>query len=374
MNLPWAWASRALLHLLVDEPYEALDALAQLIRLCEPPGDPSALRGGARSAGAALRCRPRTAADPAMPSNGWSAFGKNCRASTGASGPFCWALAAAVKDEQAIDDLREFASWGQEEPFLSSSDRIIVLSGGCTAEMQNAIDAFKPVLLRACEGLSFTLFGGGTTAGISGLAGDVAQQSAGRVRAFGYLPRLLPRGVQEDFESRALCPAIQFCGLRFQPAGAAARLDRYPCRGHRPPPRQASQLCRRTNFARRVRHCRRLGGAGGRGRRRDLVRRSPIQRASMAGVLQPGSAPHGRHDPPRLPPGGRTSLQTGGIRRGRTKGPRGVCQAAIPKEPSLLPWEDLPEALKVSNFHQVAYAENILRTAGLGVRPMHRPR
>jgi len=34
----------------------------------------------------------------------------------------------------------------------------------------------------------------------------------------------------------------------------------------------------------------------------------------------------------------------------------------------LLPWEDLPEALKVSNFHQVAYAENILKTAGLGLR------
>ena len=48
-------------------------------------------------------------------------------------------------------------------------------------------------------------------------------------------------------------------------------------------------------------------------------------------------------------------------------------KSAIPKEPSLLPWEDLPEALKVSNFHQVAYAENILKTAGLGIRPITDP-
>ena len=31
-----------MLHLLVEEPYEALEAVAQLIRLCEPPGEPSA--------------------------------------------------------------------------------------------------------------------------------------------------------------------------------------------------------------------------------------------------------------------------------------------------------------------------------------------
>jgi hypothetical protein len=48
-------------------------------------------------------------------------------------------------------------------------------------------------------------------------------------------------------------------------------------------------------------------------------------------------------------------------------------KSAIPDEPSLLPWGDLSEALKVSNFHQVVYAENILRTAGLGIRPITDP-
>jgi len=48
-------------------------------------------------------------------------------------------------------------------------------------------------------------------------------------------------------------------------------------------------------------------------------------------------------------------------------------KSAIPKEPSLLPWKDLPEILKVSNHHQIAYAENILATAGLGIRKLSDP-
>jgi len=48
-------------------------------------------------------------------------------------------------------------------------------------------------------------------------------------------------------------------------------------------------------------------------------------------------------------------------------------KTAVPKEPSLLPWKDLPEQLKVSNFHHVAYAENILNSVGLGIRPLPTP-
>ena len=36
----------------------------------------------------------------------------------------------------------------------------------------------------------------------------------------------------------------------------------------------------------------------------------------------------------------------------------------------MLPWPELPEALKISNFHKVVYVENILKSVGLGVRAM----
>ena len=61
VNVPWAWASRALLHLFVEEPYEALGAVGQLIRLCEPPGNPSAAAedvAWAEGLSAAGRARP----------------------------------------------------------------------------------------------------------------------------------------------------------------------------------------------------------------------------------------------------------------------------------------------------------------------------
>ena len=241
-----------MLHLLVEEPYEALGAVGQLIRLCEPPGDPSAAAedvaspGRLSAAGRAL-LRTRDALKriecirEKLPGFDW------CRRAV------LLGLAAAVKDGQAADALRELASWGRgRAASFSRTKGSSSCPGVARAEVQSAIDAFKPVLLRACEGLSFTLFGGGTTAGISGLAGDVAQQSGGRVRAFGYLPRLLPRGVQEDLNPERFARRFNSSGSDFTPLGAAARLDRYCGRRRGPPAREAPQLCRRTDLADRV--------------------------------------------------------------------------------------------------------------------------
>ena len=177
------------------------------------------------------------------------------------------------------------------------------------AEVQSAIDAFKPILLRACEGLSCTLQAGGTTAGISGLAGDVAQQSGGNVRAFGYLPRSLPRGAQEDRNPERFARQFNSSGSDFSPLEPlqgwtdilAAGVD----------PRRVKLLsyaggpisCAECILAVAL-------GAGGRGGRRYLAGQPPVQRAAMARVCQPRSASHGRHDHPRLPAGGRTPVQT----------------------------------------------------------------
>ena len=165
VNLPWAWASLAVLHLFVEEPYEALDAVAQLIRLCEPPERRIGRRGRVLlrrrlSAAARALLRTRDALEriqcirESLPGFDW------CRRAV------LLGLAVGVKDGRG--GRRTSASWlpgAQEEPHLSPNESIVILSGGCTPEAQSAIDAFKPVLLRACEGLSFTLFGGGTTSG-----------------------------------------------------------------------------------------------------------------------------------------------------------------------------------------------------------------
>ncbi len=324
VNLPWAWASRALLHLLVDEPYEALAAVGQLIRLCEPPGDPAAA-----AVGSAAPQRP-SAAGPALLRTHEALKRLQCIREKLPGYDWCQravllGLAVAAKDDAAADALRECASWGQEAPPLSAGERIVVLAGGCTPEVQGAIDAFKLVLLRACEGLSFTLLGGGTTTGISGLAGDVAQQSGGRVRAFGYLPRLLPRGAQEDLDPQRFARRFNSSGSDFSPLEPlqgwtdllAAGVD----------PRRVKLLCYAGGRISRIECILALAlGAGGRGRGRNLAQRRRVQRLPLARVSQFRSAPHGLHDPSRLPPRGRASLPARRICRGRTKEPRGIRQ------------------------------------------------
>jgi len=368
MNLPWAWGSRGLLHLLVEEPYEAFDAIAQVICLCEPPGEPPAaaeglvLPGRPSAAGRAL-LRTRDALKRMecirenLPGFDW------CQRAV------LLGLAAAAKDDRAAEALREFASWGQESPHISPDERIFVLAGGCTAEVQKAVDAFKPILLRASEGLAFTLFGGGTTAGISGLAGDVAQQSGGRVRAFGYLPRFLPRGVQEDLNPERYAGRFNSSGSDFSPLESLQGWTDIITAGVDP---------------RRVKL---LSYAGGRISRCECI--LALALGARVGVIEDTALPTDRQfnepeweDCPnfvRLPMDSmslRAFLLVDELPCNREefaqaarKTHEAYVKSAIPAETSLLPWENLPEALKVSNYHQVVYAENILKTAGLGIRP-----
>ena len=357
----------------MEEPYEALGAVGQLIRLCEPPGDPSAAAEGTASPGrpsAAGRALLRTrdalkrmeCIREKLPGFDW------CQRAV------LLGLAAAAKDGQAADALRELASWGEEEPHLSPNERIVILSGGCTAEVQSAIDAFKPVLLRACEGLSFTLFGGGTTAGISGLAGDVAQQSGGRVRAFGYLPRLLPRGVQEDLNPDRFARRFNSSGSDFSPLEPLQGWTDIVAAGVDP---------------RRVKL---LSYAGGRISQAECI--LAVALGARVGVVEDAALPNNRQfdelpwqecpNLVRLPMDPMTlrafllvdelPCKRDEFAAAAQKTHEEYVKSAIPEEPSLLPWGDLPEALKVSNFHQVVYAENILKTAGLGIRPDHRSR
>jgi hypothetical protein len=45
-------------------------------------------------------------------------------------------------------------------------------------------------------------------------------------------------------------------------------------------------------------------------------------------------------------------------------------KSATPKDDSLQPWDKLSDSLKLSNYHQVLYWENVLHQHGLGVRKL----
>jgi ppGpp synthetase/RelA/SpoT-type nucleotidyltranferase len=432
VNLPWAWSSLALLRLLVGEPFEALMAIAQLIRLGEPwqgaavpqrkadqettaagtlrvpsagPGDSAADRGSAAalaplpsspsgaqlSAASRALLRTREALKrihvirEKLPGYDW------CRRAV------LIGLAAGLNDPEAVDELRGAASrdeieewkaggffssvWpsspaplpkeeGSPEGGAPASSFILLLSGACAPEVQDAVEAFKPLLMRACEGLSLTLIAGGTTVGISGVAGDLAEQSAGRIRAAGYLPRYLPRGVKEDLNPNRFAKLLNSDGSDFTPLEDLQAWTDLLAAGVDP---------------RRVKL---LNYGGG-----------PISRVQCAlglalgvrvGVVDDAALPKDRQflDPEwqdcpnlvRLPLDSMTlrafllvdelPWQREEFAAAAQRTHEEYLKTAAPRDPSLAPWSALPEQLKVSNFHHVAYAENILKTVGLAIRPL----
>jgi ppGpp synthetase/RelA/SpoT-type nucleotidyltranferase len=363
VNVPWAWASLAVLNLLLEKPFEALEAIAQLVRLCEPGGKGG---GGMCAAGRALLRtgdalkRIRCIREKLLPGFDW------CQRAV------LVGLAARVQDPEATEALRKLVSWGKEGPHVPKDKSIVVLAGGCVPEVQPALDVFKPVLLRACEGVSFTLFCGGTTAGISGLAGDLAAQSGDRIRAYGYLPKLLPRGVQEDLDRKRFVRSFSSSGDDFTPLEPLQGWTDVVAAGADP---------------RRVKL---LHFGGGQISRAECM--TALALGARVGVVQDAVLPKDRQfDEPgwqdcpnlvRLPMDAMTLRAFFLVDEIPCK--KEFAKAAelaheeyrrttVPEEPSLRPWEKLPEDLRVSNFHQIAYAEDILKSAGLGLRPITDP-
>ena len=81
-------------------------------------------------------------------------------------------------------------SGGLDEP-------VWILAGGSGTEIARRITTYRGSLLRALESSEGTLISGGTTQGVSSLAGDLAGAVPG-IRTVGYLPRTIPTGVTLD--------------------------------------------------------------------------------------------------------------------------------------------------------------------------------
>lgn len=373
VNLPLAWACLSVFHLLLEEPYESLSGLAQVIRLCDSNSNRQ-------------KHVPGRAEKPVRPCASGRALRRILHTLRRLQGiqarlpGFDWferlvllGLAARGRDQEAIDALGKLVSWARGEPHFTAAESILILSGGCAADVQPAVEALKPYLLQACAGLSFTLLSGGTRMGISGLAGDMAEQSAGHIRAFGYLPRSLPRQVHQDENPARFVRLISSPGTDFTPLDPLQGWIDLIAAGVSPS--RVKLLCY----------------AGDRIAHAEYA--VALALGARVGIIENPALPKERQfsDPAwqdhpnlvRLPldpmtlrafllvdelPCRRMEFETA-ARRAHEE----YVRSATPKEPSLLPWQDLHEDLKVSNFHQVAYAENILRTAGLGIRKLSRP-
>ncbi len=167
VNLPWAWASLGLLELLINRPFEAVEAVAQLIRLC---GQSEATAAGLAEDRDSSECRPASARALVRTRDALGHI--QCIRESLPGFDWCertvlLGLAVGLNDARAAAALSDLAAANKGRPSLAADDRIVLLSGACSPEMHGAVDAFRPLLLRACDKLSFTLLSGGKTSGIA---------------------------------------------------------------------------------------------------------------------------------------------------------------------------------------------------------------
>ncbi|HUT32556.1 MAG TPA: RyR domain-containing protein [Planctomycetota bacterium] len=369
-NLPNAWACLAFFHLFLKKPYDALRAMAQVVRLCDSGSmDPAAAPPGAAQPRPCAAGRALLRARDAL---------QHLRCIHEKLPGFDWleralllALAVRVGDDDAKAAVRRLASWQGGESHFGELGSVVILSGGCTREIQPVMDAFRPLLLGASEELSFTLLSGGTASGISGIAGDLARRSPELIRAFGYLPHLLPVGVRLDTEG--FSKLVQSPGSDFTP------LD--PLQGW-------TDLVVAKADLRRVKV---LAYAGGAISQAECC--IALALGARVGWVEDKSLPKERlfDDPDWQDAKGlvRLPLDAMSLRAfllvdelpcekaeyevAARLVHEDYVKTAQPRDSSLQPWGKLAPDLRVSNFHQVAYAVNILKSAGLSVRTLTDP-
>ena len=378
VNIPLAWSSLTVFHLLVGEPYEALNAVLWLGNLCERPEPAIASTAAAGGRGARPCACGRSLLRLRSTLRRLGCIREKLRGLDWCERALLLCLTVRTGDPEARQGLGQAASWNgrPEPPHFSPADSILILAGGCSLEVQAAMDLLKPALLRGGEGLAFKLISGGTRAGISGVAGDLAEASGGRVVGFGYLPNNGSRRASRAEEDTA--PA-RFARLFYSPGDDFTPLD----------PLQAwTDLIVAGVAPGRVKLLAYAGGA---------IATSEcclaLALGAQVGVIEhrlvplerrfntPGWQDHGHLL--RLPLDAMTLRAfllvddlplTGEQQQGLEKAARmaheDYVRSAAPREPSLQPWERLDPALRLSNFHQVAYWMHLLGQYGLRVRPM----
>jgi ppGpp synthetase/RelA/SpoT-type nucleotidyltranferase len=75
---------------------------------------------------------------------------------------------------------------------LPAGSRVVIVAGGCDASHDLAMRSYAGLLEKAFANFEGIVISGGTAQGISGVVGELARKSKGRIRAIGYLPASLP--------------------------------------------------------------------------------------------------------------------------------------------------------------------------------------
>jgi ppGpp synthetase/RelA/SpoT-type nucleotidyltranferase len=100
---------------------------------------------------------------------------------------------AKVAREKAAVSRRESLRKKMITPNLPTFEGpLVIVAGGCEKEVEDKVLEYRSLLQKAFEGFHGIVFSGGTTAGISGLVGDLPSSRKGPIRKIAYLPDSIP--------------------------------------------------------------------------------------------------------------------------------------------------------------------------------------
>lgn len=364
VNLPNAWSCLAVFQLLLGKPYPALDALCHLFALCERPaaGRPKSLCAADR---ALVRLRTTLASFRRIKEKllGFDWFER----------AVLIGLAVRIGDAEAIGELRAYASDNDGEPVFKPEDRIVILSGGCSPEVDPHMPAFGDALSAGVRGLSFVLVSGGTQSGISGIADRIAGESSGAIRAVGYLPKPIFRALADTHQTGHYHRLIPADGADFTPMEPLQAWTDLVAAGVDPGRVKLLSYAGKTISKVECTLALALGAKIGVLVNPELPKERQFDDPAWIG--------HGNHLPLPIDPMTlhafvrMDGLELGDAERKRIEpaarqAHEDYTRSAIPREPSLQPWDKLDDALKLSNYHQVVYWEKVLKDFGLMVREL----
>jgi ppGpp synthetase/RelA/SpoT-type nucleotidyltranferase len=173
-NLPWAFYSMGRFYLLLGMPYESLSSYAKAIQLSADWMIDTSIKSHdlLQDVGSEL------------PGYDWIrmllAAGRVARFPT--------------RDGAAIRRVKNVASKGCRP----TRGPVVIVAGGCDPSVEIQMQSYRRLLLEAFRDFRGTVISGGTTAGISGLVGEVQEAYPDTIRTIGYVPSRIPEGVIVD--------------------------------------------------------------------------------------------------------------------------------------------------------------------------------
>jgi ppGpp synthetase/RelA/SpoT-type nucleotidyltranferase len=255
----------------------------------------------------------------------------------------------------------------------------MIVAGGCSSNVQEEMEEYREPMRTAFECYTGTIISGASNAGISGIVGDLDQCTGGEVRKIGYIPGTPP----PDFEghpSFVSFPSHRLSHVSHDIVGPRAFTPLEPIQswidllagGVRPGDVRVLGINGGAISGFEYRMALSFGATVG------IVKSSGRSAAELQTDSEWWNAP----DLLWLPKDGnaiRAFVNPGGIsldedhaeRLGQVIHERFLMENRYKNlDPAMMPWDELRDDLKRSNLNQANYAEKILRAVGWEVREM----